>query len=81
MTATEMQGLIAEIVARIIRDRGGDPPPINGETALLSGDIPFDSLDLAALVVELEIRTGKDPFRSGFIDFRRVDELAALYCD
>ena len=43
------------------------------------GELPLDSLALAVIVVELEERTGKDPFKGGFIRFNTVGELAALY--
>jgi acyl carrier protein len=39
----------------------------------------MDSLDLAVLVVELEERIGKDPFKDGFVNFRTAGELADLY--
>jgi acyl carrier protein len=46
---------------------------------LLGGGLPIDSLDLAGLVVELELATGLDPFKDGFVEFRTAGELADLY--
>ncbi|MBA3722583.1 MAG: acyl carrier protein [Parachlamydiaceae bacterium] len=39
----------------------------------------LDSLDLAQVVIMLEEKTGKDPFAKGFINFRTIQDLAALY--
>ena len=40
--------------------------------------MPLIYLDLAVIVVELESRFGKDPFKDvGPIEFRTLDELAA----
>jgi hypothetical protein len=41
--------------------------------------LPIDSLDLAGLVVEMELLTGTDPFADGFINFNTIGEFAALY--
>jgi acyl carrier protein len=76
-----------EVVTRIITglnqlisDRGEASRSIVESTRILGGDLPVDSLDLAALVVQLEELTGCDPFSGGFIEFRTVGELASLYC-
>jgi acyl carrier protein len=61
--------------------RGAESIEISGDTAILGGALPVDSLDLAAIVVELEKVTGRDPFREGFINFRTVRELARLYSE
>ncbi|MEO7774991.1 MAG: acyl carrier protein [Steroidobacteraceae bacterium] len=42
-------------------------------------DTGLDSMALAVLVVQLEEELGKDPFAEGFINFRTIGELAALY--
>jgi acyl carrier protein len=42
-------------------------------------DLDLDSLNLALLLVKLEERTGRDPFREGFENFTTVGELVALY--
>ena len=39
----------------------------------------FKALDLAALVVELQNHTGKDPFADGFVNFEDAATLIALY--
>lgn len=70
---------VIEETARIIRDKGEDVPVLGPDTVFLGGDLPFDSLDLATLVVVLEQKTGRDPFREGFRQFRTLGELAALY--
>jgi hypothetical protein len=45
---------------------------------LLDDNTGIDSLDLAALVVELQIVCDLDPFQDGFINFNTAGELAAL---
>ena len=42
-------------------------------------DSPLDSLDLAEVIMRLEEKTNMDPFASGFINFRTINELAELY--
>jgi acyl carrier protein len=79
MTEPELLDLIKTVVDRIAASKGTTAPKIRPETALLGGGLPIDSLDLAALVVELEQATGRDPFKAGFVDFRTVGELARLY--
>jgi acyl carrier protein len=79
MTHVQVKSVIEDILRRIIAERGGAPVTMTGDTALLGGTVPIDSLDLATLVVELEGHFGIDPFKEGFIEFRTLDELAALY--
>ena len=83
MTKThgELMALIRDEVGRMIQEKGAEIPAWDAETEFLSGALPFDSLDLATLIVRLEELTGKDPFRNGFVEFRKMRELAALYVD
>jgi acyl carrier protein len=53
-------------------------PALDDDTQFLR-DTPMDSLDLATLLVTLEIQLGVDPFRDGFVTFHSVAELAELY--
>jgi len=72
--------LVAFIVARVqqlARDKGLPPRSLNEASTLLNGGI--DSLDLAALVVELQEKTNRDPFENGLVPFESVSELAELY--
>ena len=41
-------------------------------------ELPIDSLDLATVVIELEVEMGIDPFKDGFISFPTARELAKL---
>jgi len=84
----DKKGILEKIGASVRRklEGKGDPacaefPEIGPETVLLGGDLPIDSLDLAALVVELQSATGKDPFSRGIVDFRTAGELAGLFED
>jgi len=76
---SEMILVIEEELGRIVRDRGGQLPPLRERTVFLGAELPIDSLDLATLLVVLERRMKRDPFRSGFRQFTTVGELAALY--
>lgn len=51
---------------------------VQGSTHILA-ETELDSLDLATLLVNLEMHFGFDPFREGFIQFQTVSELIALY--
>ena len=79
MNEQQVFGHIQRLLAELAENKGASLPAINGNTQLLGGDLPIDSLDLATLVRELEDATGHDPFREGFIDFKTVGELARLY--
>lgn len=72
--------LVAFIVTRLqqlAKDKGLPTPSLSEGSALLNGSI--DSLDLAALVVELQEKTSRDPFEHGIVPFESVSELAGLY--
>ncbi len=64
---------------QILDDKGAQPAGLTEDTILLDGANPIDSLDLAQIVLELQSRTGRDPFEAGFIEFRTVGELASLF--
>jgi acyl carrier protein len=79
MAEQELIEKIREIVERIAAEKNLPGAPVMADTLLLGPALGIDSLDLAAIVVELSETTGKDPFRSGFIEFRTVGELSRLY--
>lgn len=75
-----LKNLIIEETRKIITEKGVDCPTITLNSEFLN-DLPMDSLDLATLIVSLEISTGLDPFRDGFKTFHTVDELINLYTE
>jgi acyl carrier protein len=79
MGVAQLVSLIDTLVQDALSQKGLPPQPVGGETVLLDSSLGIDSLDLAAIVVQLSEETGKDPFEDGFIDFRTVGELARLY--
>jgi hypothetical protein len=79
MTQQEIILHIAQIIGDIAASKGLEAPKIGENTRLLGGGLPIDSLDLAAVVVELDSITGYDPFRAGFVNFRSAGDLARLY--
>lgn len=79
MSKSELMALIQQLLNQAREARGLDSIPVAEETRLLDGDAGIDSLDLAAMVVELEISAGKDPFANGFVNFETCGELARLY--
>ena len=70
---------IMKNTVEIVSNKGSSCPELSAETKFLGGGLPFDSLDLATLIVGLELEWGVDPFREGFREFYTVGELAALY--
>jgi acyl carrier protein len=72
---------ISAIIARIASEKGLPAQPVAENTVILSSGLGIDSLDLAAIVIELSEATGKDPFQNGFIEFRTIGELCDLYGD
>jgi acyl carrier protein len=69
---------VRAVITQILKDKGELVPPIE-ESSILLDDLPIDSLDLGAIVVEMELRSGIDPFYDGIIMFHTVGELAQLY--
>jgi len=70
---------IETILNQILGGKGIAHVVLSEDMALLDGALPIDSLDLAQIVLELQSLTGRDPFESGFIEFRTVGELASLF--
>lgn len=79
MNVTQMVSTIDRLVQDALQQRGLPGQPVTADTLLLGAALGLDSLDLAAIVVQLSEATGKDPFEDGFVDFRTVGELARLY--
>jgi acyl carrier protein len=79
MTQQELLQQIERLIRNIAASKGLTAPKVEANTLLLGTALPIDSLDLAAIVVELENLTGYDPFKAGFINFRTAGELASLY--
>ncbi|QYJ74129.1 phosphopantetheine-binding protein [Shewanella sp. FJAT-52076] len=75
---TDVTALIIQETQSLINAKGVDCPEITTDSRFLQ-DLPMDSLDLATLLVSLELTLGKDPFRDGFKTFHSVAELSALY--
>lgn len=70
--------LVSEVIRKYLEEHELPQVEIKPDSRVL-GELPLDSLALAVIVVELEERTGKDPFKKGFIRFNTVGELAKLY--
>jgi acyl carrier protein len=79
MNKAEIQSVIETTLNQILDGKGDARVTLHGDTELLDGALPIDSLDLAQIVLELQSLTGRDPFEAGFIEFRTVGELAALF--
>ena len=71
--------LICSKIRTTLIDKGESVGDVDASTTLLGGNLQLDSLDLAAIVVELEQATGRDPFAGGFVEFQTVQELAELF--
>ncbi len=70
---------IVEYINRVRAQKGLEVMSASKDTELIGEKSGLDSLDLAVLVTELEQKTGKDPFKDGFIMFRTIGELTVLY--
>lgn len=79
MTQTDLLGSIEQFINEIRAAKGMPGVLLTPETSLVDGSIGIDSLDLAALVVELQTQTGKDPFADGFVNFEHASTLVDLY--
>ena len=75
----EIRRSIFSYIDKVREQKGLEVMKASDDTELIGEDTGLDSLDLAVLVTELEQKTGKDPFKEGFIMFRTVAEWAALY--
>jgi acyl carrier protein len=67
-----------ETVATTLQN-SGRPAPVMTDDLLLADELRIDSLDLAVIVVELERKTGRDPFRQFSGSVRTVGDLVAMY--
>jgi acyl carrier protein len=79
MERSQVLDFVYSRMRSLAQDKGFQPGPVGPDTVVLGGDIALDSLDLAAIVVELQDLTGTDPFQGGFIEFRTAGELATLF--
>jgi len=81
MQKQEMLALIGQMVNEKRAQNNLGPMVIGAEDRLLGDSLGIDSLDLAAIVVELEEHTGRDPFANGIVNFQTAGALADLYAD
>ena len=70
--------LVIETINEVLVEEGHAQTSLTLDTNILN-DTDLDSMGLAIVVVQLEEKTGKDPFSEGFISFSTVGELARLY--
>ena len=79
MTRDELLPLIGRLVNEKRANLGLAAIAVSPDDAVLDGDLEIDSLDLAAIIVELQEAVGRDPFADGFIEFRTIGELVELF--
>jgi len=70
--------IVIDTISEVLKGAGQPVPAINSSSRILE-DTGLDSLGLAEVVVKLEERLQKDPFKDEFIHFTTVEELARLY--
>lgn len=73
-----MNPLIIESIKEVMAENELPESDLTPETHILA-ETSLDSLDLAIVIVKMEEKTGKDPFKEGFIPFSTIEELARLY--
>lgn len=76
--AGSMIGSVIDCINEVLAENGLPTGPLVESTAILT-ETEMDSLGLAVVLIKLEERTHKDPFKAGFVDFRTIGELAQLY--
>jgi acyl carrier protein len=81
MTTTEVLARIGRSINEVRANKGLNSITLTENISLLGGDTGIDSLDLAALVVELQDENEYDPFQEGFVNFNTAGELASLFAD
>jgi acyl carrier protein len=81
MTVNEARDLIESILNRILAQKGLEKIRVRDDMRFLDSDIQIDSIDLAVLLTGMEEATKKDPFKTGFRNFRTVGELARMYVE
>lgn len=70
--------MIIKTIQEVMEENGRSLSAVLPSTKILA-ETSLDSLDLAIVIVKLEEKTNKDPFKQGFIPFSTVEELAKLY--
>jgi acyl carrier protein len=80
MMRNELVATVRNMIGCTAAEKGLPAMPVAEDTVLLGSALGIDSLDLAAIVVQLSETTGQDPFQDGFIEFRTVGQLCDLYC-
>ena len=79
MSTSSVRDVIIDTVTEVARYRQPLLPRAGSEQTL-SGDLGLESLDLAQLVAELELRLGVDPFAQGATArIVTVGELISVY--
>lgn len=76
--SSSMSDLVIDTIREVMVENQRAVTELKPETQILA-ETSLDSLDLAIVVVKMEIKTGKDPFKQGFIFFTTIQELAKLY--
>lgn len=70
--------LTIQCVSEILRQNKNKEMVLKPDTNILH-ETSLDSIDLLEVIVLLEKKTGKTPFRKGMIPFQTIQELANLY--
>lgn len=79
---TDLVNIIVDSLREFLAEKNlAVPDTLGPESSFLQGDLPMDSLDLAILLLILEEKIGRDPFRDGFKVFNTVADLAAIYAE
>lgn len=74
---TTLQAII-DTISQVLSENGQQVGTLAPSSRVLQ-DTGLDSLGLAEVVVRLEDKLQKDPFKNGFVNFRTIEELAKLY--
>ncbi len=75
---SSMSDIVIDTIREFMLENQRAVTELTPETQILA-ETSLDSLDLAIVLVKMEIKTGKDPFKQGYIFFSTIQELAKLY--
>lgn len=70
---------ILEIIRQVCVDKGGAAPNLVDDQPLGSGGLDLDSLDMATIVADLDMKLHVDPFANGTPTLRTVGDLVRLF--
>jgi acyl carrier protein len=70
---------VLETIRQVCADKGHTPAGLTDDQPLGAGGLGLDSLDMATIVAELDMKLHIDPFANGNPTFQTVGDLVRLF--